>query len=287
MKIAIIGASGVVGTVLTEHFEYLGHEVLPVNRNSQLTLEEAAQRAEVVFVVTLPIEAVSELINRAATRMKSGSLLVHGTSIEYPKEPYQITAQKALTRGLTFGHCHFHFRPEAPLWQTLAGQNISLHLEGPAQTDWQVWLEQQLKPYGPIIHQLKANEHDQITSLSQLTHMVIAFLIASSWQENTKPLIQKSLSIGGPPYQLLIRSLLRTTLNSRVVGSILVNHPKAEQLLDTLEHSLVKLRQLIAERKAEKITQTLEDARSVFEPDQLVERETTTTQLTHRKTGRE
>ncbi len=121
MDIVIIGSNGCVGKVLVEHFTAQNHSVLCVERDSTLTVEQSAGIADVVFIVTLPIEGIASLFSRATSVMRPGTLLIHGTSVENPVCPHDIDTTGAVEKGITVCHCHFHFRPEPPLRRTLFG----------------------------------------------------------------------------------------------------------------------------------------------------------------------
>lgn len=279
MNIAIIGSGGLVGSALVEHFTTQGYSVLCVDRDTELTLEEAARIADVVFIVTLPIKNVASLFSRAVDVMRSGTLLIHGTSIENPALPHDIKMTAAIDKGMTICHCHFHFRPEIPLRRTLFGQNVSVSASGRDQVTWKNWLEEELIPFQPLLHHLEPGEHDKITAVSQLMHMVVAFMIGTSWQQFPSQIVAKGIGIGGPPCRLMIRSILRTASSGKVISEILLNHPFALHLIDFFQKSLEKLKDAIAEKNGASLETMLGAARNSIDPQSLETWDTSTKQL--------
>lgn len=277
--IAVIGSEGIVGRTLVQFFTDLGHNVLAVDRQSELTLETAVSQAQVAIIVTLPIEEVGGLIKRAAAVMQPGTLLVHGTSIEEPKEPGSIETRLAIERGLAVAHCHFHFRPAVPLQETLKGQSITISLSGHGAEDWQQWFSDLFEPYQPIIHWLEQGEHDQLTSISQLVHMIAAFLISSVWLQRDRSTVQRGIAIGGPPCNLLVRSILRTALGNRVVASILLNHREATGMIDQMIGILTDLKTIIVARQESEIEARLAGSRQILTAEQRTEIDESTNRL--------
>lgn len=269
MKIAIIGSNGVVGSTLVEHFHSQQHTVLCVDRTTELTLEQAARVAEIVFIVTLPIEEVGLLFSQAIDAMHPGTLLIHGTSIECPAHPHAIDTIDATKKGLTVCHCHFHFRPERPLRRTLFGQNVSLSFAGCDQEKWLAWIENEFSPFQPIMHHLVPEEHDRITSMSQLVHMVTACMIGSSWKALPPKTVLQGINIGGPPCRFLVRSVLRTVSSGKVVNNILLNHPFASELIASFHDALEKIGTAVTRKDAVSLATILDAVRDVVDPQTL------------------
>ncbi len=265
MKIAIIGAKGIVGRTLVEYFDHLGFEVISVDKDTKMTLEKAASLADVIFVVTLPIEEVASLVAQAATFMRPRSLLIHGTSIERPVSS-KIQTGEVFARGITFCHLHFHFRPEVPLSRTLFGQHITISIQGVDATKWQSWILEQLEPSQPIIDYLEPGEHDQITSVSQVVHMIVALLVARTWRAFPTSVVRKAIDIGGPPCRFLIRSVLRVGTGTKVVESILLNHPRTLNVLEQMIAALQGIRSVVLEHRPGILAGQLLEARSVVDP---------------------
>ncbi len=279
MDCVVVGSAGTVGRTLVEHLGHLGHTVTGVDLGTAPALGAAAAQADVVFVVTLPIEGVGRLMSEASSVMPPGSLLVHGTSVEKPVEPYSIPVSAAVARGITVSHLHFHFRPERPLRRTLYGQNVSVSTQGPEAAQWASWLDSSFTSFGPVVSRLEPGEHDQLTSISQLVHMAVSTIVARVWRHMPRQNVQQGIRLGGPPCRSLVRTVLRTAIGSGPTSSILVNHPSSTQVLDLLHQAVAELEVDVLERKDASIKASLEESRSVLDSEDLVAWDAETSQL--------
>src|SRR3989344_324312 len=70
MKINIVGGSGIMGSVHSQVFESLGHEVIISGRNSNPSIEESSINSDVT-IISVPITAVEEVIKRVAPHCKA------------------------------------------------------------------------------------------------------------------------------------------------------------------------------------------------------------------------
>jgi len=277
MVIAVVGI-GIVGRTLVEHFTHLGYEVLFIERNSSLTLPEAAGKADVVFVVTSPIGEVNELLKLAAENMRPGTLLVHGTSVEAPHGK-RTGREQILEKGVTLAHLHFHFRPESPLRETLRGQHITLKIEGEKSEHWEQWLKSRLVPYQPFIHELEDDEHDCTTTVSQVLHMALAYFSSRVWQQTAGNELERGITIAGPPGRFLARSVIRTAGGAKVAAEILEGHPQTLDVLTVIRQAVRDLGDRVRTGDIEGIEAELSIARTLIPPDMLKALETRTLQL--------
>jgi len=277
MVIAVVGI-GIVGKTLVEHFTHLEYEVLSVERNSSLTLPEAAGKADIVFVVTSPIGEVNELLKLAAENMRPGTLLVHGTSVEAPHGK-RTGREQILEKGVALAHLHFHFRPESPLRETLRGQHITLKIEGKEREHWRQWLENQFVPYQPFILELKDDEHESTTTVSQLLHMTEGFITSRIWQQTAPNDLERGLTIAGPPGRFLIRSVLRTASGAKVAAEILEGHPQTLDVLAMIRQAVRDLGDLVRTGDIEGIEAELSLTRTLIPRDMLKVLEARTLQL--------
>ena len=276
--IAIIGAKGTVGKTLVEFFKNLNHQVLSVDLDTDLTLEVAAAKADVVFIVTLPIEEVGELIHQAISVMRPGTLLIHGTSVENPVTN-KINSGEVCSKKINFCHWHFQFRPEVPLANTLFGQHITVSGCGDDWEMWRKWLYKQFQPSQPFIHGLAIGEHDQITSVSQLFHMLTALIISKIWSNLPKSRVNMAIRICGPPGRLLIRSGLRVGTGAKVAESVVYNHPYTLTVIDWFLETGKSLRLAVQERKPGVLTSWFNNGRLILEPTDLARWDSNTARL--------
>jgi prephenate dehydrogenase len=264
-KVAVVGAAGTVGSGLTNFFTEMGYPVKQVERQSPLTLEQAAAWADVVFIVTRPIREVAGLVNRAAAVMRRGTLLVSGSSVELPAGAETLDFQTLTVRNITFCHLHFHFRPERPLRQSLAGRQVSVCYWGDRER-WSAWLEGLITGEGACLHTFNPGEHDTVTAVSQVMHMAVAAMVAQTWSELPPSAVRQGVAIGGPPCRSLTDSVLRTASGAELAAEILACHPQALPVLDKLSESLTALRHNIEARQEAAIAHTLSCPLTILSP---------------------
>ncbi len=156
---------------------------------------------------------------------------------------------------------------------------MTIAIAGRDQESWKNWLEGELVPFQPFLHHLNPGEHDRITTISQLIHMVTAFMVGTAWQKIPSRLVNQGINIGGPPCRLLVRSVLRTVSSGKVISSILLNHPFTLDLIASLRQSLEKLGDVIVERNMLSLETMLDATRDVIDPQNLKSWDTSTNQL--------
>lgn len=279
MITTVIGANGAVGSSLVEHMSHFGHQTIVVDRETTRTIENSVPESDVIFVATLPLDEVPDLINQVASLAKTGSLIVNGSSIEQPRSSHKINHSLLTSKRITLCHCHFHFRPEIPLRRTLAGQSISVSFVNDVHNKWRKWVRAQFLEFAPQWHSLEEGEHDDLTVISQLTHMITCFIVGNLWTKADSRLVKIGTAIGGPPFRLLLRSLLRTASAASVTSNILLSHPKTVELIDKVISSLTLLKQLIDEGNKDALTQEISSLRSLVETESLNEWDRSTNEL--------
>jgi hypothetical protein len=238
MKTAVIGAHGVVGKAVSQHFIELGHQVIEIDTDTDATIENSLQDVQVIFVVILPLAAVHPLLERVVELANHGSLIVHGSSIETPS--LQLDQQLIERKGLTVCHCHFHFRPEIPLSRTLFGQKISVSYRND-EGIWRNWIEEQFTPFKPEWHEMAPGVHDLVTENSQVPHMVESYVMAHVFAAVNRDSLLSALAVGGPPFRMLWRLVNRIAQAPDVSASILHNHPYTPNVISQMEAALAAL----------------------------------------------
>lgn len=278
MKVTVVGGGGIVGSAIVEHMKHLGHEVAVVEQGGKPTFDEAVRDSDVTFIVTRPIRKVGALLEKAAQIMRPGSLLVHGTSVQSPCE-MDMDWDEITRAEVTICHFHFHFKPMKPLRNTLRGQHITLSISGANAGKWKDWLLDSFASGQAFIHEFEPNEHDKVTVISQLVHMITAFLVGSIWQEVPSSVLEKGLTIGGPPARFLTRLALRTASGSGVAAEILECHPQTRELITQLGSALGKLDELVEHGETGSIEETIAASRELVPLTDLTAWDERTAQL--------
>lgn len=238
MTTAIVGL-GVVGSALKKHLESRGETVLGIDRDTSESIKTAVVRSEATGIAVMPISKTGEILNEVANVALSGSLVFHCTSVEHPVKGVPIDPMVVLERGATYAHIHPHFKPEDPLSQTMRGHTITVHLEGDVDGRWQRWIADTFGAYGPRILWLKQGQHDLLTSVSQLPHMLWAVMASDLWRSQPKDLVAEALCITGLPGQLAAMSAIRTAGQPQVPAEIIACHPHSPAVIQRLTNGLV------------------------------------------------
>lgn len=264
MKITVIGAAGTVGSAISQWFREMGHEVIDIDLDNQSRLIPALEEADLVFVAILPTEAVPEMLQLASEHMRPNTLLVHGTSIENPGiNPDRITGT-----GVGLCHLHLHFLPHKPLVRTLDGQPVSVSFYNATST-WQTWVIDQFRTTGARLYQFEPNQHDHITKVSQLIHMLVATTVFGVWNQLSPEEVQAGLLLGGPPSGLLNDSIIRTAMSARVIEGILLNHPHTIATIDACISVLQQVKSAVSKKEESTIRSLLTEGRNRFDITKL------------------
>lgn len=286
MKIAIIGSNGVVGSSLASHFEETDHDVFKVDQGAEMTIEEVAKVADAVFVATLPLKEIPEIIMRISENIGHGKLIVNCASIQQIKGIDNIPADLLLEREVTLCHLHFHFTPSIPLERSLFGKNVTVFFSGSVTRKWSQWLKDQFVAHGPFWHEIDVDEHDSLTDISQLNHMITTPMMGAVWSQNSQAHIEKALRIGGPPQWLNMSGVLRASLSPRVVSEILCEHPHTLDVIKTMRKTLDELEEHVTNGNVAEIAEMVARPRALLSPAFLEISDRTTDALIEHESSR-
>lgn len=141
-------------------FGDLGHQVLVVDVDTELTAADAAPVADVV-VISVPIDATESVIRSVGPRLREDALLMDVTSIK--EAP--IAAMLASTRASVVG-THPMFGPNV---HSLQGQRVVVcRARG---DEWVDWVVRMLQARGLTVQETTPTHHDRMMAVVQvLTH---------------------------------------------------------------------------------------------------------------------
>lgn len=160
MTIAIIGGRGRMGALFARLFGDLGHRLLIVDVDTDLTATEAAGTADVV-VIAVPIEHTERVIREVGLHVREDALLMDITSIKSAPVEAMLGATKASVVGT-----HPMFGPGV---HSLQGQRMVIcRARGDA---WANWAVQTFTARGLAVTEATPTQHDRAMSVVQvLTH---------------------------------------------------------------------------------------------------------------------
>ncbi|HEY4523825.1 MAG TPA: hypothetical protein VJK04_03065 [Candidatus Paceibacterota bacterium] len=267
--VGIIGNLGQMATnVVTPLFREAGYDVIGSDiKNLQgLTNKEVVKVADVVYFSVLPISEVASIIRDLIPYAKPDTLWLHGTSIQNPVggpiTPVLLD-ERLIAQGVTTGFLHFMV---GPMTRSLRGQSIMYGFLSPATDNnrWEEWLVNLLKTKHPVLVGCTPEEHDSLTTVSQVIPMIVSQLVGQLGKIFGSKLFQ-GIRLGGPPCWLQFYAMLRSLNQGSVVANILTNHPYTKIIV---RDASVALRAIGAGRVPELETMA-RDAMGVFTKDQL------------------
>lgn len=286
MNIVIIGSNGIVGRSLVDHFMSSNHSVIEVDLDSDSTIEEASRRADVVFVAILPLKDVPDVMMSVVKNIGHGKMIVNCSSIQQIDGMQNIPEGLLIQKGITVCHLHFHFTPMIPLERSLFGKNITVFFLGSVHQTLVKWLKDQFVPHGVFWHDLTESEHDRLTKVSQLPHMLNALMMGAVWDQGDQKLIEKALRIGGPPHWFLMLSTLRASRSPKVIAEILCEHPHSLDVISALRTALSEIEACVNERDMHKLSEMASRSRSLLNADFLEITDKTTEALLDHEAAR-
>ncbi len=152
-----------MGRLMASLFGDLGHAVMVVDLDTELTPQEAASVADVV-VISVPIDATTEVIGQLGPSIRPDALLMDITSIKVAPLQAMLDATSASVIGT-----HPLFGPSV---HSVQSQRLVLtpgRIRDDA--DWLNWLRIMFRARGLVLHETTPEKHDQAMAIVQvLTH---------------------------------------------------------------------------------------------------------------------
>ncbi len=155
--VAILGGKGGMGQMLVRLFGDLGHAVLVVDTDTNMTSVQAAKAADVV-VVSVPIDVTEEVIREVGPHLREDALLMDVTSLKGMPMEAMMAATKASVVGT-----HPMFGPGV---HTLTGQRVLL-CRGRGD-GWFDWLHSVFSARGLVVSETDAATHDDAMAVVQV-----------------------------------------------------------------------------------------------------------------------
>jgi chorismate mutase/prephenate dehydrogenase len=159
--IAVIGGNGRMGTMLVRLFADLGHRMLVVDLDTELTAVDAASSADVV-IISVPIAETEAVIREVGPHLKREALLMDVTSLKAAPVAAMLDATEASVVGT-----HPMFGPGV---HTLQGQRVVV-CRGRGEA-WADWVAQMFSARGLVVTETTPDRHDRAMAVVQvLTHV--------------------------------------------------------------------------------------------------------------------
>ncbi|HJO16056.1 MAG TPA: bifunctional chorismate mutase/prephenate dehydrogenase [Phycisphaerales bacterium] len=228
-RVAVIGAKGGMGRLLVDLFTQFGHEVLQVDRDTKLTIADAAASAEVT-VLSVNIDQTPAVAAIAGPHVPDEGLLTDVTSTKrLPVEAMMHACQASVIGS------HPLFGPSV---HSLQGQRIALTpgrlVEG---TDWMNWLRRMYQAAGMILLETTPEDHDRVMAVVQvLTHYSTEVLGRTMQKLGVS--IEETMEFTSPIYHLeLLMTARHFAQAPGLYGAIEMSNPNTPAVVETFRQA--------------------------------------------------
>jgi chorismate mutase/prephenate dehydrogenase len=251
--VAVIGGHGKIGQLLARLFGGLGHRVLLVDRDTELTAEQAAAEADVT-VVSVPIDQTEAVIRAVGPMVREDALLMDVTSLKAAP----VRAMLESTRGSVVG-THPMFGPSV---HTLQGQRLVL-CRGRGDA-WAEWVAHTFSARGLTITETTPEQHDRVMAIVQvLTHfqtqvqgMALARLGVP---------LSDTLPFTSPAYLLELYVAARHfAQDPTLYGPIEMRNPETARVTSAFTTAAQELASVIASGNQQAFSHVFDDVRQFF-----------------------
>jgi prephenate dehydrogenase len=258
IQIGIIGGTGGMGHWFADFLAGEGYTVHVSGRSTGMDVGKMADLCRVV-VVSVPIAATGEVIEKIGPCMKKDSLLMDLTSLK-------VAPVKAMTEfsvSEVIG-CHPLFGPHV---DSVAGHSVVLCPERTTER-WFSWLKEIFEKRGAIVVETTPVKHDAMMTVVQgLNHLntITMGVVLGKTGVSLSELNQ----FATPAFQAKIKNVEKVfTHNPGLYAEIVARNPDIGRILDLYEKTLSELRSIIHQREAGGLTEMMEEyAKLLWPPD--------------------
>lgn len=248
IKIGIIGGTGGIGRWFAQYFQKEGLEVEVCGRTSGPDLPALTRECPIV-IVSVPIAATVDVIERVGPLMPERSLLMDFTSLKTEPVQAMLRVSSCEVIGL-----HPLFGPEA---KTLAGHNLVVC---PART--QKWLPYVLKLFRrgrARIIETTPERHDewmaQVQVLNHLNTITMGLALRRSGFD-----LQELQPVATPAFEAKV-DLMKKIFgpNARLYAQIITHNPFVDRVFGDYQKSLQELKKWVRRRDDEGLRHRIEE----------------------------
>ncbi len=252
-KVAVIGGKGGIGRRMCELFSELGHTVITVDLDTELTAREAATRADVTLV-SVPIDVTERVIAEVGPHVPAHGLLMDVTSIKAAPLAAMLRSTQASVLGT-----HPMFGPGAHSFQ---GQRV-VFCRGRGEP-WADWVRDNFRARGMVITEASADEHDRAMALVQvLTHYQTQVLGLTLARLETP--LHESLRFTSPAYLMELYVAARHFgQDPALYGPIEMNNPLTAQVTGAFRDAADAVGKMLLDRDQAAFARMFEEVRAFF-----------------------
>ena len=251
--VAVIGGRGGLGRRMADLFADLGHRILIVDLDTELTASQAAAQADVTLIA-VPIAATEQVIREVGPHVPERGLLMDVTSLKLAPLAAMLSATRASVVGT-----HPMFGPGV---HTFLGQRIVV-CRGRGDA-WADWVEATFRARGLVITAASADEHDRAMALVQvLTHyqtQVLGLTLARLGAP-----LSEGLKFTSPAYLMELYVAARHFgQDPALYGPIEMENPLTETVTNAFRGAAEAVQTLLCERDQAGFIRMFEEVRAFF-----------------------
>ncbi|MDG2291826.1 MAG: prephenate dehydrogenase/arogenate dehydrogenase family protein, partial [Phycisphaerales bacterium] len=256
--VAIIGGKGGMGSCFARLFTMLGHEILIVDSDTELTGPAAAAQADVV-ILSVNIESTLGVIKDIAPACSPDTLLMDLTSIKHDPVEAMLEHSDCSVIGT---HPLF-----GPTLHSLQGQRMVLT---PARAvgdfDWHAWLVEMLSAVGLTLLESTPEAHDRAMAVVQvLTHYSTEVLGRTMQRLDVS--VQETLKFTSPIYHMeLLMTARHFAQSADLYASIEMSNPNYDEVMSTFREAAGEVHDAVAAGDREAFHQLFNEVGTFFGP---------------------
>ena len=238
---------------LTAMFADLGHRVLVVDVDTDLTAADAAAAADVV-VISVPIDDTERVVREVGPHVRADALLMDITSVKHGPVEAMLESTQASVVGT-----HPMFGPNV---HTLQGQRVVLCR---ARGDtWADWVAHTLAAHGMLITETTAAQHDRVMSVVQvLTHFQTQVMGLTLARLGIP--LEETQRFTSPVYLLELYTTARHFAQaSALYGPIEMRNPRTGEVTGAFRAAAAELAEIIARGDQAAFDTMFEEVRGFF-----------------------
>ena len=251
--VAVIGGRGGMGSCMARLFADLGHAVMIADLETDLTPEQAGSEADVV-VISVPIDATVDVIQRIGPRVRRDALLMDVTSVKTAPMEAMLASSQASVVGT-----HPLFGPSV---HSLQGQRVAVT---PGRGDeWKRWLTSMLEARGLVVVETTPEAHDRAMAVVQvLTHFSTE--VAGATLAKLGVPLDATLPFTSPVYLMeLLMTARHFAQSPDLYASIQMSNPETARVTDTFLRAAEELRANVAARDHEAFARVFDHVHDYF-----------------------
>ncbi len=251
--VAIVGGHGRMGALFARLFGDMGHRLLIVDVDTELTAAHAAAVAD-VLMVAVPIEHTERVIGEVGPHMRPDALLMDITSIKAAP----VEAMLAATRASVVG-THPMFGPGV---HSVQGQRMVVcRARGDAWADWVV---QAFSARGLALTEATPVQHDRAMSVVQvLTHFQTQVLGLTLARLGIP--LDETMRFTSPAYLLELYVAARHfAQDPRLYGPIEMRNPGTAAVTEVFRDAAEELGTVLASGDQEAFSALFDDVKQFF-----------------------